>query len=386
MKMKNLYILFVLLTGLQLWFTYVTFHYPYIGVYVEKNNESQWIIQKFELNITHLPLELQKGDQIISIDDKAPDKHYTVKNYALIEQANKISVLRNGSTLEVNTINHKISEPGYFYNLIGELISFCIALVMYLNSSDSKSARFLSFLFLMVGLAFMCLEASPRGDPIAKILISCIVMALPFVFLHFLIIFFKEKGNIHLPSRYIYYYYGLIGLITLPCILYFTPYPAYQYYHFYFDFILLSFVIGSLLVFGFLLSFYFKYHRQKTYFSSIIKIIWFAFILSFMPLALFTFLPEILFNKDIITPYITAYCTLFFPLIFCYLLISKKLFDIHLILRRIISTTIISLIPSLILVGLLFLVFQEDFSMERGIFSFLFILTIISVLLYSLEY
>jgi two-component system, NarL family, sensor histidine kinase ComP len=386
MKNKKLYILFVLLAGLQLWFTFVTFHFPYLGIYVEKNNENQWIIQKFEPNVNYVSLGLQIGDTIISIDDQAPDHHLTVKNFAAIEQAHKISVLRDGSIIEVNTYKKNKSDNGYYYTLIGEIISLCIALIMYLNSSGSKSARFLSFLFLMVGVAFMSLGTSPRGDFIAKVLLGNIVMALPFVFLQFLIIFFKEKGNIHLPSRYIYYYYGLIGLITLPSILYATPYPAYQYFRLYYKFILLSFTLGSLLVFAFIISFYFKYHREKTYFSSVIKIIWFAFILSFLPLALFTFLPEILFKKDIISPYITAYCTLFFPLTFCYLLISKKLFDIHLILRRIISTTIISLIPSLIITGLLLLIFQEDFSLGRGLFSFLFILTIISVLLYSLEY
>lgn len=383
---KKLYIAFILLGILQLWFTFITFHYPFFGIYVEKNSESSWVIQKFETNISHISLGLQIGDKVISIDDKAPEKHFSVKNYGAIEQAHKISVLRNGATFKVSTVNHKLAESGFFYNLFGEIVSFCIALIMYLNSSNSKSGRFLAFLFLMVGVAFMSLESSPRGDIIAKIFIEIIVSSLAFVFLQFLIIFFKEKGNINLPIRYIYYYYGFLGLITLPSLLYFTPYPAYRYFQFYSNFVLLSFLFGSLLVFGFLLSFYYKYRKEKSYFSSIIKIIWFAFILSFMPLALLNFLPELIFNKYLVNPYITGLSTLAFPLSFCYILISKKLFDIHLILRRIISTTTISLVPTVIITGLLFLIFQNDFSLEKGIFSFLFILTIISMLLYLLEY
>lgn len=382
---KNLYIFIVLLMGLQVWFTYVIFHSPYLGIYVDKNSEGTWVIQNFETNISRSVLDVKIGDKILSINDKDPNKHYTVKNFAAIEQAEKISVLRNGSIIEINTYN-KESGSSFYYTLIGEIISLCIALIMYLNSSDSRSARFLSFLFLMVGLAFICLEVSPRGDAIAKILISTIVMALPFVFLHFLIIFFKEKGNIHLPSKFLYYYYGLMGIGDVPSVLYFTSYSGYLYYRFYYKFLLLSFLVGSLLVFGLLLFFYFKYRKEKTYFSSIIKIIWFSFLMSFMPLALLNFLPQMIFGKDIINVYISSLFTLVFPLSFCYILISKKLFDIHLILRRIISTTTISLVPTVIITGLLFLIFQNDFSLEKGIFSFLFILTIISMLLYLLEY
>jgi two-component system sensor histidine kinase ComP len=383
---KILIIVFILLSSLQLWFTFITFHYPFLGIYVEKNSESTWVIQKFDANVSHMPLGLHIGDKIISINDLPPEKHNSVKNFAVIEQAKKISILRNDSIIEVNGYNHKVYDRSFYYTLIGEIISLCIAFIMYLNNSGSSSARFLSFLFLMVGIAFISLEVSPRGEIIAKILLSSIVMALPFVFLHFLIIFFKEKGNIHLPSKFLSYYYGLIGVITLPSIIYFTPYSGYTYYHFYYNFLLLSFLTGSLLVFGFLVSFYFKYRKEKSYFSSIIKIIWFAFLMSFMPLALLNFLPQVIYNKDIVNPYFSGLFTLIFPLSFCYILISKKLFDIHLILRRIISTTTISLVPTIIIIGLLLLIFQNDFSPERGLFSFLFILTIISVLLYSLEY
>ncbi|MEW9698628.1 ATP-binding protein [Paenibacillus sp. SI8] len=388
--MKNNKLLLILVPALivlQGWFTFITFDYPFLGINVEKNAQKQWIIKSLDLNPPHVVLGLQTGDVIQSIDGHTPSDYFTVKYFALVEQAEKISILRGGESFEVMTTDKKKDLlPVYCYSFFGEMISFCIAVLLYLNSSKSKSARFLAFLFLMVGVAFMSLGADSRADILARIIVKSIVMALPYVFLHFLILFFKEKGNVQFPHKFLYYFYGIIGLVMLPSIGYVTPWLSYSYYVFYHTFTMLYFLFGSCMVCGFLIYIYYKFRKETSHFSIIIKTIWFAFIMSFLPLALLSFLPEITIHKDIVSPFITGLFTLFFPLTFCYLLISKKLFDIHLILRRVLSTTIISIFPSALLVGMIFLVFQRDFTLEQGMFSFLFSVTIIAFLLYSLEY
>jgi len=381
-KNKLLFIMIPMIVVLQVWFTYITFHHPFLGINVKQDAQHQWVIASFDLNATRLDLGLQPGDVIQSIDGRAPNGHFTVKYFAVVEQAETLSLLRDNESFEVSTnMGTSMTLPGYYYYFLGEMISLFIALLVYLNSKHSKSARFLALLFLLVGLAFMSLGADFRSDILSKVLVASIVMALPYVFLHFLILFFKEKGNMQVKPSFLYYFYGIIGLVMLPSVGYVTPWLSYSYYVFYHTFTLLYFMIGSCMICGFLIYISYQFRKEKSQLSTIIKTVWFAFIISFLPLALLSFLPEIILHKYIVNPFITALFTLFFPLTF-----SKELFDIHLILRRIVSTAIISILPSVVLVGMASVTFQSSFTFERGIYSFLFSVTVVTILLYSLEY
>ncbi|MCD1261686.1 hypothetical protein B5M42_023060 [Paenibacillus athensensis] len=385
MKSKRLlWILLPILLTCQLWFTYISFHYPFMGIYVAKKAD-HWEVKNFEANVPYLQMGLQIGDVILKIDDHDPERFFTVKNFAQIEQANKLLISRNHHTYEITTDGATIKFSIFAYSLLGELLCLCIAIMLYLDHSGSRSARFLSFIFFIGGLAFMSLEASPRGDVLAKILITSIVMSLPFLFLHFLIVFFNEKGEQNFPYKFLYTCYGLIGLVSLPSIAYFTSLPAYTYFYYYEVITRVSFLSGSLMVVGFLIYIYMKFRKTQSYFSGIVRTVWTSFMISFMPLALFSFLPEAIWNKAMITPYITGMCTLFFPLSFFYLLSAQKIYHVQLILRRVLAALVIAVIPSAMMMIFIIPLFQNAFSWQRVIFIFLFTVTLISILLYSLE-
>src|SRR5690606_34219048 len=84
--------------------------------------------------------------------------------------------------------------------------------------SNSLSARYLTLAILNVGFTFMCLGASIRGDAFGKAFIIVFMVLVPFTLLHFLIVFFKEKGGIKLQSLYNllkYIYYVLITMFLV---------------------------------------------------------------------------------------------------------------------------------------------------------------------------
>ncbi|MCD1258173.1 hypothetical protein B5M42_004880 [Paenibacillus athensensis] len=131
---------------------------------------------------------------------------------------------------------------------------------------------------------------------------------------------------------------------------------------------------------------YVKYRHVDASIQSMIKIVWFALFVSCAPLAFLSFIPILVSGNPIVDPLYTGYCVILFPISFCYLIVTKQLFDIQTIMRRIVFTTLIAIVPSVLLVGLLSFVFIHEASLQNLAFSFLFILTTISFLLYMLEY
>ncbi|MDB5054750.1 MAG: ATPase/histidine kinase/DNA gyrase domain protein, partial [Bacilli bacterium] len=104
------------------------------------------------------------------------------------------------------------------------------------------------------------------------------------------------------------------------------------------------------------------------------------------PIVIFSFVPEILYRRDWIDPIYMGWFILFFPLSFAYLIAAKRLYDIDIILRRIFYMTIISLIPSAVLVGLIGILFTKEAPIQKLLFIFILFVIILTFMLYSLEY
>ncbi|MFD0677486.1 MULTISPECIES: sensor histidine kinase [unclassified Paenibacillus] len=120
--------------------------------------------------------------------------------------------------------------------------------------------------------------------------------------------------------------------------------------------------------------------------SIIIKTIWWSLIISFFPFCVFSFIPLMLFGYEWISSLTTSWFVLFFPISFAYLIMSKQLYDIDVVIRRIVFTVLLSIVPSAILVVLNALIFKTDATITHNLLSFIFSVVIISSVLYSYEY
>ena len=386
--MKNKIVVSTVLTcliGVQVWFLYVTFHYAYYGVILQKNAQDHWVIAGFESDSIRLRSGLQVGDMISKVDGKEPKEHMTINKWGALEQSNVVVISRNGFEFEI-VMKDKIQPNLDYISLFNEIFSLCVSFLIYLKIPNSKSARFLSLVFLISGLVFMSISSSFRGDSLAKYLISSLVMGYPLVFLHFLILFFREKGHIQLPIKFVYGLYVMIGIFSIVKLSYLTPLMTYDLYRIDYFSVLAFFLLGLLLNLTMFLYIHFKYRRTDSSIRAIIRLIWFAFFVSCAPLAFLSFIPILIFQQPIVEPMYTGLFIMFFPLSFCYLIVTKQLYDISLILRRIFYTTFVAIIPSGIIVGLNAFIFNRDASLHNLLYSFLFIVTIVSFLLYFLEY
>jgi two-component system, NarL family, sensor histidine kinase ComP len=386
--MKNKFLLILVLSSLlviQLWFLFVTFNNAYYGVELDKSPKNEWVITGFDENISSLTLGLQIGDILIKVDGKAPNNYGILVKFHSLEQADEVTVLRNGVKYDI-AIKHTGRLNIDYISLFAEIICFCIASLIRLKIPASRSARYLSLVFLLMGIVCMSIPASAREDILAKMLVYVPVAASPIVFLHFLMIFFKEKCNIRMPIKAVYGLYSLVAIKAIISLSFFTPYLNYGLYRSDKFGVILFFLFGLLINLIMLVHIDFKYRKLNPSVKPIIKFVWFAFSVSCAPLAVLSFIPMVLVQKPIIEPIYTCFFILLFPICFTYLIVTKQLFDVQIITRRIVYTTLISMVPSIIIVVLQGFIFNQTSSIQKLLFSFLLILTIISFLLYLLEY
>jgi len=386
MRKKYFFYLLIVVFGLtQIWFTYLLLKYPSFGVNLKQNQDGSWYVYKFDI-VNTSDLGLQLGDKIKSLDGIDPNKFPSVIKLKSIDQASKIVIQRSEEELTLNIDHVKKVTDSDIFALCGEILSLLVAITFYKKLSHSPSAKYLSLVFLTVGLTFMSLLASIRGSMLAVNMIGTTVMIIPVSFLQFLSSFLKERTGINIRSQYIKYLYGFIALLFIIQLYTFVNSPISFYITDYTTIILELFVVLGLLLNLVLLGYsYFKY-RSTSSVSTLIKAIWLALLVSFAPVICFSLVPKLISNSHWIDPFYTGWFILFFPVTFAYLIATKQIYDIDFILRRVFLTTLISVVPCIVLVGIVSFLLTGHVTLKLiFVLFFLFLLTE-SLTFYSFEY
>lgn len=312
-----------------------------------------------------------------------------IRKWHGLERISSIQIHRGNETLQFDYTNGK---PRFYdlSTLIRGTVCWVLAWIIWRKIGNSPSARVLAAVFLTGGVIFLSQGASIRHDPLGKITISIFMMILPVCFLQFLLHFFKEKGNIPLAPilfKIQYALYGIIGVGAIIKLAFFYDrmwvYPIYRFN----SVMTLGFFTISLLGDIFLLTYlYLKYRHSGDNLSSLIKTIWFALLFSFLPITLLSLIPQIFGKVNVIDAVYTSWFLLFFPASFAYLIASDQLYDIGLVLRRLLFGCILSVVPSAILTGLFTLSFYRMVQKEQVIFLFFACVLTLSLMLYFTEH
>jgi two-component system sensor histidine kinase ComP len=266
----------------QLWLVSITVQYPITAIIVEKNEQQQWLIKEFEKKEIPSALNLQLGDQVTSIDGQEPGQHFTVSRWSSISQFDTLTISRNGSSFEASTNALIHMDIWDYVSILGGIICFCLALIIYNKIGKFPSARLLSLIFINLSLIYISTGASSRSDGLGKLIIGTSMMTLPILFLHFFIVFFNEKGNLKLPTAFLKWLYVLPAITTVFRISFLTP-VAHYFYQYNNGFILPYFLLGLLANFFVLGFIYLKYRKTNEYFSMIIKTVGVSLLISFLP-------------------------------------------------------------------------------------------------------
>lgn len=375
-----------LLLVMQVWFLFVIFHFPYIDLSVRQSN-GQWIVDALDQRSPLHKYGISSGDMVINIDGKPVGTHVSVQKWGSIDQAKSILFLKEGTALNIVTSEFTKLTAQDISSLCGGIFGILVSLMFFVGIKYSKSSKYLALVFLNIGLTFMSLGASIRGDQLGKMSIGVCITLIPVVLLHFLIVFLSEKGNIKIRTNAIVFLYFIIILSTIPKLFYFTDIQLNQAIHQFmskFELVFFSFgIITNIIV---LTIIYLKFRTIMPELSALLKWIGIFFTISTSPIVLLTFVSKIVLGHEWIASELTSWAVLLFPLSFTYLLHSKKIYDIDLVVRRFLLSTIVSIIPSLIIIGVASLLVSTKLKFDHLILAFIFTLLLFSVTLYTLEY
>ncbi|MDR6554620.1 ATP-binding protein [Paenibacillus qinlingensis] len=372
----------VLFIALQIWCSFVTFHFPYNGIYLDTARTDEWVVSKLEANSTNDKIHI--GDKVIAIDGNPPNEWPTVKRWNVVEKADTVVIWRDGV---VESIDLRTSRPSLFdiISLAEEFVCLFMCVLLLVRENRSPSARLLAFSFLSAAVIFMSLGASMRGDLIGKLLIASSMMVLPIVFLHFLVVFFKEKGDMELPKGHFKYLYGIALAAFLLRGLYFFPSMAFIYRH---DGSVTMgfFIIVISLNISLLATLFVKVRRAQTPLAGIIKSVFYSLLISFLPIICLSFIPQLIVGEWIFDPIYTSWLLLIFPITFSYLIASDQLYDIGLVVRRIVFASLMAVVPVSLFTGAFAIIFHGQTNGKQILFVFLGSIALLSAVLYAAEY
>lgn len=380
--------LLLLFIGIQSWFVYVAMSYPVMGISVVKQSEGNWFISKIEPRNGVSTVDVKAGDQILKIDGKSPGEVPLVIKWNTIEQADTLQLTRDGREWTVSFQDVPRFSSYDILSVFIAAVSFICAILLLFRLPHSRSAQVLAFVFLDFETVYMSLGASVRGDSLGKMSICLFLMLLPVLCLHFFVAFFKEKG-VHVPRvRSFNYFYIAVAVSVLIWQFVFLSASelAFTLYRLNLIFVISCFVVGLLLNLVFLTRVYWKHRKEKSYISMMLSTVWVSLFISFTPIILFCFIPQLVYGHVWLDSFYMSLFVGFFPATLAYLVVTKRLYDINLVLRRILITALISIVPSGLFIGIIRLFFGKAASGEQlFILSLVFILVLTTVL-YSLEY
>jgi two-component system sensor histidine kinase ComP len=370
---------------LQIWFIFVAFKEDYYGVILKKASDSQWEIDYFEDSRFKIQSGLLEGDLLIQVDGKDPNENFSIRKWGYLGTANTLIVLRSGDFININ-ITGKFQNSFDFICLLANIICICIAWLIYIKTPKTKASLFLCLFFLIIGMLFLSSIASSRGDVVSRSILSYLMLLAPIVLLHFVFLFFKEQSQIELPFSIFNRLYWFITLYSSLQFIYFLPIDTYHLVDYDRKWSVLLFLSALLLNFVMFFYIYFRYRKRNRQVNAIVGFILVTFFVFCLPFALFSFLPIIITGKPAINPAYTAFLVILSPVSYVYLLLSKSLFDIQYVLRRIIYTVLVAVLPATMTIILLVLTSKNTLSMTSLVSNFIYILCTLAFFLYLLEH
>ncbi|WNF38344.1 ATP-binding protein [Bacillaceae bacterium IKA-2] len=367
---------------MQLWFSYINLHFPYIGIEVVENGDN-WIIAKYDKNGIGFQTGVELGDKILKIDGQETEKHFTVNKWGQIEQANQLLIERNGQVLVVDFDYHDNTlYSHYIIPFIMGIFSFGIFVFLVIKAFQYKSAFYLALVFLMIGLILISQGASARGDVVGKFIVNSGVTLFPILFLHFILVFLGGKRDSLFSLKWLKYLYGVFLLFFFIHFSYFIPIPYYVYFNYDRLLTLIVFTAGILLNIVILLTTYIQSRHKNPYLYANLKIIWFTLALSFLPMISLSVVPDIINGSYLIDYIYTQGFILLFPVSFLYLIFSKRLYDIQMLFNHSVYILLLSFVPAVLVTGIVFILTYQDLRFSQYLLLFCMVLLVMTLFFY----
>jgi two-component system, NarL family, sensor histidine kinase ComP len=369
---------------LVIYFFVIILKYPLVGIEVKKQNQ-EWIIEDIYEKGWANNQPIKKGDVLKLVNNDKPELHSTVILFNRVEKARSVTIENEYQILNTYYIsNDHLDFQFTLYLLLPFLFSLTmiyLSIFLYLKKIEDKSVAILNYFLLTLGLCYLSASTSARGDVIGRILTIITLPGSVLLFIHFLHSYFKRIHLIfikRIEMTVLYTMYFTILMII-----------GVIYAHAGSQMILSIIQLGFfLLIICYLLFqltlFYIKNKNSNG--KSILKILLISFFSAFSPFIFLYVIPKIIFNKELVSAEITAVFLIIIPIVFVYLQIAEKLFDINFLLNRLRYYSLLSLPFTLIVVMMLKILLNIKFPTVQFVIMFVLIFLSTTLFLYLKEY
>ncbi|MHA6480589.1 ATP-binding protein [Paenibacillus sp. strain BS8-2] len=388
-------ILFLLVTvSLIIYLTAVIIRVPSIGAYVTSQKNDGFFVVSVAPGGQAKMKGLQVGDQIVEINGEPAEQFPNLLKYDSLEDAHHIFAKRqDGAAVSITFAkawsgNHSALELMLQLYVPGiSLIVFCaFSIFLYVKRSHDPAAIMLILFFSSIGISYYSSSASILRNPVGLSIIYVVMPAISLLYMQFMNMYLRRFDANFINTRFLKLLFGIVGLVSASSLLYIwtdtLSSSTFTYIRGAHSAIVL---IGNLICVYKLVLKYIKHRFTKLH--SLFTITLVSHIVAFTPFATLNLLPQLYGNDQVLPPAFTALFLFILPVVYFYLSTSNQLFDIDFILTRFKYYTSLSMIPSLLLTGVITLVMRD---WENGIWSqfigvFVVLFTGITLFLYAKE-
>lgn len=385
---------FSIICILIIYLGYVTITVTPIGTSVKVDKEDNVIITGVEYIGRLKNYGAQSGDIVLEINGNKASEHRTVKKYNLIEYAETVLLKKQDGSLDFieipNNWKENIKNEETVFDLIIPTIFLVVfssvSLLLYLKCRHDKAAHILCWFFLAIGVGYFSSPASYRCDPIGRLLIFLVLPTIPFIFLYFVEVYLRRFQVQFKNSRLLFICFIInMGVIFFHSTYTFTDVFPSGYYRLIQIVNYLSLICGYGLCVYRLISIYLRYRKSNL--RPLFLIILAAQILAFTPFVTMNLLPGIIIGVQLLSPTVTTMFLLVLPFSYMYLFTSNHLFDIEFIFTRFKYYTLLSIIPAITILLLVYLVLyvSHDFASVKWFQIFVSIYSGLILFLYLKE-
>lgn len=368
-----------------IWSFWFIAQYPYVGVDVQQNSAGQWVVKLVERGGIGYKQGVQKGDIIEQVNGRETGLYWAVIRQHSLVQADSFTVAEGERSRIIPVEKGSGLDYVTALSLGISLFSVLTACVVYKKVRRFRSSRYLSLIFLDIALLFTSISVGVRGAPMAKFLVCGGVLITPVLFYWFLLVFMEEKAGIRLSAAPIKVLYVFLPVLMIQAPFHFynssLSYPILQITR-------LSVLALASIGVGYILLVLLRLYRQnrekRNNVYVLTKMVFISLLLSLAPVVLGSFIPKVLFKGEWLDSFYMSWFVFLFPVSFIYLIFTRRLYDMDVIMRRWGLTLAVAFIPSLLFMGIAKLLIGE-ISSGKLISLFIILLLGSSFILYSLE-
>lgn len=345
----------VAIVAVAFYLSYVTITEPYVGLNVKKDEQGDWVVTNVDPVGWASEEGIEKGDEIVDLNGIPPGAHRSIRKFGVIDNFSKITVQQDEGKVTYDDDEQELllSSTLLYHTVIPVLVFvvlFTFSGFIYMKKRDDRAALMFSAFLLVVGYGYISAGASARTDDLARFINGLSLLMVPALFLHFLSHYFK-RYSIKLVSRRMLVSLYTINLLIVLMDTYSIFIPMGDQYSLVRQLQLFGFSFGIFLCLYILITRYINY--RKTIHKAVFQNMIFGIVISFLPFILLTAMPSAIVGIDIIPASITSVFLLFLPLFFLYLILSNRLFDIDFINSRIRYYSFLSLVFTVLIIGIL---------------------------------